>query len=136
MNEDELKAWTKAFALRVMRLVDALPSSVSGRAIASQLVRAGMSVGANYRAACRGRSKAEFAAKLGVCVEEADECGFWLELIGDGALLPEAKLTELRQEAHELTAIFVASIRTTRGLSSSNRKSSIESQKSDIESHQ
>lgn len=129
MDEAELKERTKRFALRVMRLVDALPSSASGRAIASQLVRAGTSVGANYRAACRGRSKAEFAAKLGVCVEEADECGFWLELIAEGSLLPEPKLTELRQEAHELTAIFVSSIRTSRG-ESFNQKSTIENHQS------
>lgn len=129
MNEAELKARTKDFALRVMRLVDALPSSVSGRAIASQLVRAGTSVGANYRAACRGRSKAEFIAKLGICVEEADECEFWLELIGDGGLLAETKLAELRREAAELTAIFVASVRTSRGLPS-NRKSTIENHQS------
>jgi four helix bundle protein len=117
MNEAELKDRTKQFGLRVMTLVDALPNTVSGRAIASQLVRAGTSVGANYRAACRGRSKLEFAAKLGICVEEADECEYWLELIGDGKLIIEVKLSELRQEAHELAAIFIASIRTAKGLS-------------------
>ncbi len=117
MNEVELKERTKRFGLCVMTLVDALPKTVSGRAIASQLVRAGTSVGANYRSACRGRSKAEFASKLGICVEEADECEYWLELIGDGKLIPEAKALELRQEAHELAAIFIASTRTARGLS-------------------
>lgn len=115
MTEAELKERTKRFGLRVLTLVDALPKTTAGRAIASQLVRAGTSVGANYRAACRGRSRAEFAAKLGTCVEEADECEYWLELIGDGGLLPQSTLAELRQEAHELTAIFVSSIRTSKG---------------------
>lgn len=89
MDEKELKERTKQFALRVMKLVDALPNTISGRAIANQLVRSGTSVGANYRAACRGRSKAEFVAKLGVVIEEADECEYWLELIIDGELLPK-----------------------------------------------
>ena len=105
-----------------MKLVDALPNTVSGRAIANQLVRAGTSVGANYRAACRGRSKAEFIAKLGVVIEEADECEYWLELIMDDKLLPEDKVKLLHQEARELAAIFVASVRTA--------KSSITNQKS------
>lgn len=117
MNEKELKERTKQFALWVMKLVDALPNTVSGRAVANQLVRAGTSVGANYRAACRGRSKAEFAAKLGTVAEEADECCFWLELIMDGEMLPRAQVAALHREADELTAIFVASIRTARGLS-------------------
>ena len=126
MTEMELKERTKQFALRVVKLVDALPNTVSGRAIASQLVRARTSVGANYRAACRGRSKAEFAAKLGICIEEADECEYWLELIGGGEVLPLPKLTELKQKAHELAAIFVASVRTVRD---SNLQSKITDQK-------
>ncbi len=128
MNKQELKERTKQFALRVMKLVDALPHSVSGRAIANQLVRSGTSVGANYRAACRGRSKAEFAAKLGIVVEESDECCFWLELIMDGNLLPIAKVGQLYREADELTAIFAASIRTA--------KSSLPNPKSPIINHQ
>jgi four helix bundle protein len=114
VNEQELKDRTKRFALRIMKLVDALPRSVSGRAIANQLVRAGTSVGANYRAACRGRSKAEFASKLGVALEEADECCFWFELVMDGQLLPRTKVEPLHKEADELTAILVASVRTLR----------------------
>jgi four helix bundle protein len=125
LNEKELKERTKRFALRVMKLVDAIPNSVSGRSIANQLVRAGMSVGANYRAACRGRSKAEFVAKLGIVIEEADECEYWLELIIDGEVLPKTKVEPLLQEAHELTAIFVASVRTA--------KSAIINQKSKME---
>ncbi len=114
MDEVSLKGRTKQFALRIMRLVDALPSSAAGRAIGNQIIRSGTSVGANYRAACRGRSKAEFIAKLGIVVEEADECCFWLELIMDGKLLPKEKIEPLLVEANELTAIFVSSIKTTK----------------------
>ena len=104
MDKRELQDRTKHFALRVLNLVDALPRSAAGRAISSQLVRAATSVGANYRSACRARSRAEFAAKLGIAVEEADESLYWLELIRDGKLLPENKLSRLLNEADELTA--------------------------------
>lgn len=126
MDETCLKRRTKQFALRIMRLVDALPNTMAGRAIGNQIIRSGTSVGANYRAACRGRSKAEFIAKLGVVVEEADECCFWLELIVDGELLPKDKVDPLLLEANELTAIFVSSVKTTK----SNQKSAIKNQKS------
>jgi four helix bundle protein len=108
MDKRELQDRTKQFALRVLNLVDALPHSAAGRAISSQLVRAATSVGANYRSACRARSRAEFAAKLGVAVEEADESLYWLELIRDGKLLPEKKLSRLLNEADELTAILAS----------------------------
>lgn len=109
MNAQELKERTKQFALRVMRLVDALPSTSKGRAIASQLVRSGTSVAANYRAACRGRSKAEFISKVGVAEEEADETALWLELIIEDKLLSEKKVRSLLNEANELVAIMAAS---------------------------
>ena len=112
MSERDLKDRTKAFALRIFRLVDALPNTAAGRAVANQLVRTGTSVGANYRAACRGRSKAEFTAKLGIVAEEADECCYWLELIMDGDLLTRDKIDPLLKEADELTAIFTRSIQT------------------------
>jgi len=80
MDENELKQRTKRFALRVMKLVDVLPKNTVGRAIGGQLMRSGTSVGANYRAVCRARSKAEFIAKVGVVEEEADESAFWMEL--------------------------------------------------------
>lgn len=114
MDKDELKARTKSFALRAMKLVDALPKTTAGRAIGSQLVRSGTSVGANYRAACRGRSKAEFIAKIGTVAEEADESAFWLELIMDGGLLTPGLVSPLHREAEELTAIFTASGRTAK----------------------
>lgn len=112
MDNKELKERTKQFALRIIRLVDALPKTMAGRAIGNQIVRSGTSVGANYRAACRGRSKAEFAAKLGTVAEEADETCFWLELIMDGELLPRDQVAPLYSEADELTAIFTTSVRT------------------------
>ena len=92
-----------------MKLADALPRTRSGNAIGNQLVRSGTSVGANYRATCRARSKAEFVAKVGVVEEEADESGFWMELIIEGALLPAGKVSPLLKEAGELTAIMAAS---------------------------
>lgn len=114
MNADELKARTKQFALRVMKLVNALPGTIAGRTVADQLVRSATSVGANYRAACRGRSTAEFIAKLSIVVEEADESCYWLELIMDGELLPKDQVVDLHREANEITAIMTASRKTAR----------------------
>ncbi len=109
-----------------MKVVDALPRTTSGRAISGQLIRSGTSVPANYRAACRGRSKAEFIAKLGIVEEEADESAFWLELIIEGALLKEALVRDLYKEACEITAIMSASKKTARARSQiANRKSQI-----------
>src|SRR5215813_222146 len=108
MDKRELQDRTKEFALRVLKLVDALARTAAGRAISTQLVRAATSVGANYRSACRARSRAEFAAKLGIAVEEADESLYWLELVGDGKLIPENKLSQLLKEADELTAILAS----------------------------
>ena len=114
MTEDELKQRTKQFALRIMKLVGALPRNPVGRTIGHQLVRCGTSVGANYRSACRGRSKADFIAKLGIVLEEADESTYWLELIIDGELLKRELVESLLQEVNELTAIFTSSINTSR----------------------
>ena len=122
MTKAELLTRTKAFALRILQLVDHLPRTTSGRAIGNQLVRSGTSVGANYRAACRSRSRAEFAAKLGVVAEEADETVYWLELLRDGKLISEAKLSELLKEADELTAIFTAGRRSSSRNQTSNPK--------------
>ena len=114
MDKDELKARTKLFALRTMRLVGALPGTSVGRTIGGQLVRCGTSVGANYRAACRGRSTAEFIARIGIVEEEADECVWWLELVIEGDLLPADQVEPLQKEAKELTAIFTATGRTAK----------------------
>jgi four helix bundle protein len=127
MDERQFKDRTLQFGLWIIRLVDALPQTSAGRAIGNQLVRSGTSVGANYRAACRGRSKAEFIAKLGIVVEESDECGYWLELIMKGELLPAEKVQPLYQEAEELTVIFVSSIRSAQA----NQKSANKNQKSE-----
>ena len=116
-----------------MRLVDALPNTAKGRAIASQLVRSGTSVAANYRAACRGRSKAEFIAKVGIAEEEADETVLWLELIIDDKLLPEKKVAPLLKEANEVTAIMAASyISASRVNRAGSGKSAIRNQHSAI----
>jgi four helix bundle protein len=109
MNADDLKKRTKQFALRVLKLVAALPNTVAGRAIGGQLARSGTSVGANYRAACRGRSRAEFVAKIGTCEEEADESAYWMEVIIEGELLKETQVESLLHEAEELTKIFAQS---------------------------
>jgi four helix bundle protein len=133
MNARDLKERTKQFALRVMRLVDVLPNTPKGRAIASQLVRSGTSVAANYRAACRGRSKAEFIAKVGIAEEEADETALWLELIIDDKLLPEKKVAPLLKEANEVTAIMAASyISASRVNRDGSGKSAIRNQHSAI----
>jgi four helix bundle protein len=121
MTTDELKARTKEFALRVIRLVDALPTSVKGRAIANQIMRSSTSVAANYRAACRARSRAEFIAKIGVVEEETDETAFWLDLIIDSKIRSKTQIEPLLKEAGELVAIMAASRKSAIG----NRKSAI-----------
>jgi len=130
VSKAELLARTKIFSLRILKLVDHLPRTMSGRAIGNQLVRCGTSVGANNRAACRSRPRAEFAAKLGIVAEEADETVYWLELLRDGKLLSEAKLSDLLREANELTAIFTAG----RGSSSRTQTSNLKPQTSYISS--
>jgi four helix bundle protein len=121
MTTDELKARTKQFALRIIKLVAAMPKNIEGRALANQLVRCGTSVAANYRSACRARSRVEFVAKLGVVLEEADETQLWLELIIEAKLIPVKRVQPLLDEASELVAIFV----TSRKSASSNLKSEI-----------
>src|SRR5688500_10932175 len=109
-----------------MKLVEALPKTTAGRAIGNQLIRSGTSVPANYRAACRGRSKAEFIAKLGIVEEEADESALWLELLMEGGLVNADLIRDLHREACEITAIMSASKKTARTRSQiANRKSQI-----------
>ncbi len=120
MNENEMKSRTRLFAIRVLKLIEALPETRSGRIIANQLGRSGTSVGANYRAACRAKSPADMAAKFSVVEEEADESAFWLELLPETKLMTAAKTSALLKEAGELTAIMVASRQT---LLRNNRKS-------------
>jgi four helix bundle protein len=111
----ELRDRTKQFALRVLKVCNSLPKSDGARTISRQLLRSGTSVAANYRAVGRARSQAEFIAKMGVVVEEADESVFWLELLVDGEIIPKSRLSELITEANELVSIFVASQKTARG---------------------
>ena len=122
MTTEELKQRTKSFTVRVTRLVDALPNTVKGRAIANQIVRSATSVAANYRVACRARSRAEFIAKIGVVEEEADETAFWLKLIVDTDLCGQSQIEPLLKEAGELVAIMAAS----RKSALANRKSTIQ----------
>jgi len=121
MTAAELKNRTKKFAADIVRLVDDMPNSVKGRALANQIIRSGTSVAANYRAACRARSRAEFVAKIGVVEEEADETAFWLELIIDVNIRTEKQIASLLAEACELVAIMAAS----RKSAVANRQSAI-----------
>jgi four helix bundle protein len=125
MNERELLQRTKQFALRIFKLVGVLPQTIQGRAVAAQLIRSGTSVAANYRAACRARSKPEFIAKLGIVEEEADESAFWLELIIETDLLSDAKVKALLVEAGEIVAIMASSKKTAAKSQIANRKSQI-----------
>src|SRR5213595_572918 len=111
----DLRQRTKAFALAIVRLVDALPRSRAADVIGHQLLRAGTSVAANYRAARRARSRKEFLAKMGIVEEEADESSFWLELLEEAGLVTSERVVELQREAGQLVAITIASIHTARG---------------------
>jgi four helix bundle protein len=135
LTPDEMKQRTKKFALRVIRLIQALPKGRVADVIGRQLIRSGTSVGANYRAACRARSQAEFVAKLGIVEEEADESIYWMELLIEADLMNETKLSSLMKEADEILAIVVSSINTARGSrrTSPKRKSAIRNPKSAIE---
>jgi four helix bundle protein len=109
-----LQTRTKQFAIRVVHVVRALPSSREGNVLGNQLLRSGTAVAANYRAVCRARSKAEFIAKMGIVVEEADETIFWLEMLADTAVVKSERLVDLLKEANELLAICAASLRTAK----------------------
>ena len=129
MDAEDLKKRTKLFALRILELAATLPNTVEGRTIRGQLVRAGTSVGANYRAACRGRSRAEFIAKIGTVEEESDDSAFWLEIIVEGAFLNEVRVRPLLNEANELAKIMAKSrisasrgVRANRQLAIGNRQ--------------
>ena len=101
-----LRARTKEASLRVIRLFQQLPRTGEASVLGKQLLRSATSVAANYRAACRGRSAAEWYAKICICVEEADETLFWLELLGDAGIVPKARLSGLEQEYLEIVSIL------------------------------
>ncbi|MFZ0480172.1 MAG: four helix bundle protein [Terriglobales bacterium] len=113
-KQEQLRDRTKLFALRIIRLFQYLPRTTEAQVLGKQLLRSGTSVGANYRAAGRARSKAEFVAKMGIVVEEADETIFWIECLMESGILKPELLVDLLSEANELVAIFAASQRTAR----------------------
>ena len=122
---DELKTRTKKFAVRIVKLFRSLPRTDEARILGKQVLRSGTSVAANYRAACRARSRAEFIAKIGVVVEEADETVFWFELLVECEIVRAATMESLLIEGNELLAIFAAShytAKTRRDTSPANRK--------------
>jgi four helix bundle protein len=114
MKPEELKLRTKKFALRVIKLYRSLPKGKDAEVLGYQLLRAGTSVGANYRAACRARSQADFISKITIVEEEADESAYWIELLIESELVKKELLVELLKEANELTAIFTASGHTAK----------------------
>jgi four helix bundle protein len=114
MEEQEFKERTKKLALRIIKLVECLPKSTASNVIGRQLLRSGTSVGANYRAACRAKSAPDMIAKLSVVEEEADETMYWLELMGAAGIMPVSRLNELSEEANQIVAMTVASIKTLR----------------------
>lgn len=114
MTREEFKARTKAYALRVIKVVDALPRDTVSKTLGHQLVRAGTSVAANYRSSIRARSAAEFISKMGIVEEECDESLLWMELLGDSGRVKPERLSPLMREGGEILAITVASIKTAR----------------------
>jgi four helix bundle protein len=114
MDAEELKQRTKKFGLNIIKLVESLPSTKTGKVIGNQLLRSALSVGANYRSACRGRSKADFISKVGITIEEADESQHWLEMLNEAGIVAPDKLKPLMQESNELVAILTASAKTAR----------------------
>ena len=124
MTRDEMKARTKAYANRIVKVCEALPDKWVARTLGKQLLRSGTSVGANYRAVCRAKSTADFLNKLRIVEEECDESLFWMELLVENSLVKGARLNSLMQEGNELLSIVVASAKTTRASKSfANRKS-------------
>jgi len=112
--QKDLKERTKFFALRIIKMYSSLPKSTEAKVLGTQVLRSGTSVGANYREASRGRSKAEFIAKMGDCLKELEETMYWFDLLIEGNILPKNKLSGLLQESKELTAIFVTIIKNTK----------------------
>ncbi len=125
-SPEDLRRRTKEFALRIINLFRALPKTEEARVLGRQVLRSGTAVAANYRSACRARSRADFISKVGITVEEADETAFWLELIVDAGIIKRPKLESLLAEVNELVRIFQAS-RTTAQSQITNRKSPMSS---------
>ena len=115
MTTDELKQRTKTFAVEIVKFARKLPNDVASDQILRQLVRSGTAVGSNYRASCRGKSRADFVSKMTTVEEEADETLFWLEVLVDTDTVPRKAVATLMDEAEQLLRIVVASIKTARG---------------------
>ncbi len=112
MNSEELANKTKQFAIKIIKVIDTLPRTMSASIIAKQVIRSATSIGANYREACSARSKAEFASKIGLCEQEANEIMYWLELLQDLKLLTDETIKDIKTEANEILSIFIASGKT------------------------
>ncbi|MFN8472199.1 MAG: four helix bundle protein [Anaerolineae bacterium] len=130
-TEQEFKDRTRRLALRIIHLVDSLPATRTADVIGRQLLRSGTSVGANYRAACRAKSRADLIAKLGIVEEEADESLYWMELLIEAQIVPAARLADLMAETNQIVAMTVASLKTLRGTTDTT-PSSIQNRKSKI----
>ena len=113
-QENDLRDRTKTFALQIIRMFAAIPKTTETQGLGKQLLRSGTSVGANYREAYRGRSKAEFISKCGNSLRELEETGYWLELLVDAKIVPAEEFSALRQECNELIAIFVTILKRSR----------------------
>lgn len=122
MTREEMKCRTKAFANRIVRVCEALPNRWVARTLGSQLLRCGTSVGANYRAVCRAKSRADFLNKLRIVEEECDESLFWMELLVENKLIQAARLNSLMKEGNELLAIVVSAAKTTRAATTTPRQ--------------
>ena len=129
MNSEEMKARTRSFALRIIRLAESLPNTSTARVIRHQLIRCGTSVGANYRAACRAKSKPDFVSKMGIVEEEADESIYWMELLVDAEIVKRSRVAQLLDEANQILSIVISSIKTAKGIRT-NPHSEISNQKS------
>ncbi len=115
MSVELLKERTQNLALRIIKLVESLPNTQTAHIVGKQLLRCGTSVGANYRAACRGRSRADFISKLGIVEEEADEAIYWIEILIKSDLVKQSKVENLLDETRQILAIVISSINTARG---------------------
>src|SRR5438093_12463737 len=115
MNPEEMKARTRAFALRIIKLAESLPKTPTANTIRNQMLRCGPSVGANYRAACRAKSKPDFISKMGIVEEEADETMYWIELSVDAGITKKSRVDSLLEETDEILSIVVSSVKTAKG---------------------
>ena len=129
MKSEEMKARMRAFALRIIRLAESLPNTATANVIRNQMLRCGPSVGANYRAACRAKSRPDFVSKMGTVEEEADEPIYWMELLIDAEIVMLARISDLLDEADQILSIVISSIKTAKGIRA-NPQSAISNQKS------